>query len=138
MQMEISIILLAAVCVAALIWCWRLHRALDELLEMTSDLAMHVTEREDWENKTFERHDARIQAASDAACGAVNERNERYEKLENRIEDLSKRVDAFDEAALEAIRAQTDADLAFAEGVRSIAGFGTSVPRLNVESLNHE
>ena len=136
--MNIAIICLAIVCAGLLVWCWRLNSILDEFIDAVGDLALHVTEREDWENDTLEKHDRRIEAAEASACGAVSDKDKKLGEMAGKLEDLSKRMDEFEELAADAVKAQTDADLAWAEGVRSLAGFGAAIPRLNMENLNHE
>lgn len=139
--MKIAIVLLGVVCVVLCIVCWQAKKKCAEILDMLTDLALHTTEREDWENETFERHDHRIEDAQNLADEATRNckaASEKAEALCARVDELAKRMDEFNELTAEAVKAQMDADLAWAEGVRSITSYGSAVPRLDVESLIHE
>lgn len=139
--MEIAIVLLGMVCVVLCIVCWRTEKKFANIVDMVTDLALHTTEREDWENATFEKHDRRIDGVQDAvkiAKAEVGEAKAQAAQLCVRTDELAKRMDDFDELASEAVKAQMDADRAWADGVRSITSYGDAVPRLNMESLKHE
>lgn len=139
--MEIAIVLLGMVCVVLCIVCWQTEKKFANIVDMVTDLALHTTEREDWENQTFERHDHRIEDAQNLADEAKRNYEAAKKQAETlcvRTDELAKRMDDFDELASEAVKAQIDADRAWADGVRSITSYGDAVPRLNMESLKHE
>lgn len=139
--MEIAIVLLGMVCVVLCIVCWQTEKKFANIVDMVTDLALHTTEREDWENATFEKHDRRIEGVQDAVDiekAEVGEAKAQAAQLCVRTDELAKRMDDFDELASEAVKAQMDADRAWADGVRSITSYGDAVPRLNMESLKHE
>ena len=146
--MEIAIILLAFVMFGALIAAWLTVRKFDGVIDSVADLALHVTDREDWENATFEKHADRLDDIDETLCNldgdqetveiAVGELREELAELVKKLNELARRMDDFEDLADEGVQARIDADKAWAEGVRSLASFGQSIPTINTRSLNNE
>ena len=128
--MNIAIICLAVVCVACLIWCYHLNGQVDELIDMLTDMALHVTEREDWENDVFEKIDRKI--------GDNNDYSKRLDAVNEELRKLTGKVEEFDGLSADSIRAQIDSEKAWAEGVRAIAGYGMNVPKIDTKGLSNE
>jgi chromosome segregation ATPase len=145
--MEIAIILLAFVMFGALIAAWLTVRKFDGVIDSVADLALHVTDREDWENATFERHAERLDDIDETLVDldgdqetvevAVGEVREQLAALVAKLNELAKRMDDFEDLADEGVQARIDADKAWAEGVRSLANYGMNVPKLTTEDLNN-
>lgn len=60
------------------------------------------------------------------------------EENEKKLAELEKKQEEFSQLADESVRAQIDAEKAWAEGVRAIAGFGASIPTLNTKGIENE
>lgn len=145
--MEIAIILLAFVLFGALIAAFMTVKKFDGVIDSVADLALHVTDREDWENGTFEKQAERLDDIDDTLCNldgdqeqteiAVGELREELAKLEAKLEKLAQRMDEFDDLAEESVQARINADKAWAAGVQSLASYGMNIPRLNTEDLNN-
>lgn len=135
--MNIAIICLAVVCVACLFWCYHLNGEIDDLLDMLTDTAMHISEREDFENKTFERHDRRIEAVEEEN-EAIKNLSERLEAVNEELRTITDKMKEFDGLSADSLRAQIKAEEAWADGVRAIAGYGMNVPRIDTKGLSNE
>jgi len=135
--MNIAIICLAVAFAGVLIWCYHLNGQVDELIDMMTDMAMHVTEREDFENKTFERHDRRIEAV-EKENEAIKNLSERLEAVNEELRTITDKVKEFDGLSADSLRAQIDSEKAWAEGVRAIAGYGMNVPKIDTRGLSNE
>lgn len=139
--MEIAIILLAFVMFGALIVVWMATRKVDNMIDTVADLALHVTDREDWENATFEKHADRLDDIDETLCNLDGDQ----ETVEIAVGDLreamaalEKRVKEIEDMADEGLQARIDADKAWAAGVQSLASFGQNIPTINTRSLNNE
>lgn len=128
--MNIAIICLAVAFVGILIWCYHLNGEIDDLLDMLTDTAMHISEREDFENKTFERHDRRIEKTENLS--------ERLEAVNEELRTITDKMKEFDGLSADSLRAQIKAEEAWADGVRAIAGYGMNVPRIDTKGLSNE
>lgn len=128
--MNIAIICLAVAFAGVLIWCYHLNGQVDELIDMMTDMAMHVTEREDWENDVFEKIDRKI--------GDNNDYSKRLDAVNEELRKLTDKVEEFDGLSADSIRAQIDSEKAWAEGVRAIAGYGMNVPKIDTKGLSNE
>lgn len=135
--MNIAIICLAVVCAACLFWCYRLYGEIDDLLDMLTDTAMHISEREDWENKTFEKHDRRIDTV-EKENEAIKNLSERLEAVNGELRTITDKVKEFDGLSADSLRAQIDSEKAWADGVRAIAGYGMNVPKIDTRGLSDE
>lgn len=57
----------------------------------------------------------------------------RAAEITEEVNELKDRMTDFEKAGLENLKAQTEAERAFAEGVQNIVGFGAAVPTLNTK-----
>lgn len=128
--MNIAVICLAVAFAGVLIWCYHLNGQVDELIDMMTDMALHVTEREDWENKTFEKHDRRIEKTENLS--------ERLEAVNEELRTITDKMKEFDGLSADSLRAQIKAEEAWADGVRAIAGYGMNVPKIDTRGLSNE
>lgn len=135
--MNIAIICLAVAFAGVLIWCYHLNGQVDELIDMMTDMAMHVTEREDWENKTFEKHDRRVEAV-EKENEAIKNLSERLEAVNGELRTITDKMKEFDGLSADSLRAQIKAEEAWADGVRAIAGYGMNVPKIDTRGLSNE
>lgn len=135
--MNIAIICLAVAFAGILIWCYHLNGQVDELIGMITDMAMHVTEREDWENKTFEKHDRRVEAV-EKENEAIKNLSERLEAVNGELRSITDNITELNGLSADSLRAQIDSEKAWAEGVRAIAGYGMNVPKIDTRGISHE
>ena len=135
--MNIAIICLAVAFVGILIWCYHLNGLVDELIDMMTDMAMHVTEREDWENKTFEKNDRRIEAV-EKENDEIGTLATRLEAVNGELRTITDKMKEFDGLSADSLRAQIDSEKAWAEGVRAIADYGMNVPKIDTRGLSNE
>lgn len=135
--MNIAIICLSVAFAGILIRFYHLNCRVDELIDMITDMAMHVTEREDWENKTFEKHDRRVEAV-EKENEAIGTLATRLEAVNGELRTITDKVREFDGLSADSLRAQIKAEEAWADGVRAIAGYGMNVPKIDTKGLSNE
>ena len=113
------------ICCIALILV--LNKKVEEYNHRMIHVAMEVAQYKDWADKTLERLDKRIE---DNATGlkALNEAHCTMQKKFEEIDDLT----------AESLKAQIDADKAWADGVRALSSYGANIPSIKPGGLNNE
>ena len=124
---QIAIAVLGVCMVAIIGTVLGVRHSMEMYSEMLAELALHFTEYKDWADKTLERLDKRIE---DNATGlkALNEAHCTMQKKFEEIDDLT----------AESLKAQIDADKAWADGVRALSSYGANIPSIKPGGLNNE
>lgn len=143
--MKIAIIAFAvAICVLGT-WIYILSRRIDELMDRLTTVVQNEVEFRKEEKKEvskiydFAQENAEAIRKLRKRVKAIGEgTKEMEEKIGKELEALKEKQKDFEDIADESVRAQIDAEKAWAEGVRSIANFGASIPTLNTKVLENE
>lgn len=118
--MTIAVIALAVALVGALYYIRCVDNAVDAILDQLAATA----DNEQGFRRELKKEMTKLHSLADEAAKRCN--------------DLSKKQKEFEDLADESVRAQIDAEKAWAEGVRAIASYGVDIPTLNTKGLNHE
>lgn len=150
--MKIAIILLA-VCCAALAVCVRiLFGRIEELLDRLTDVVQNEVEFRKGEQKEMSKiHDfatdnaealrrvrRKVKELGEGTKAMEKEYAGHIEDIYKQLNEIKKNQEEFEELDKESIRAQIESEKAWAEGVRSIANYGATIPTLNTKGLENE
>lgn len=113
------------ICCIALILT--LNRKVEEYNHRMIHVAMEVAQYKDRADKTLERLDKRIENNA-TGLKALNEAHCTMQKKFEEIDDLT----------AESLKAQIDADKAWADGVRALSSYGANIPSIKPGGLNNE
>lgn len=125
--MEFTLIVVIVALVASIVVNIILNHKLEECYDMIIHVATEFAAYKDWCDKTFERLDRRIE-----------ENTKGLKALNEDICTMQKKFEDIDDLTAESLKAQIDADKAWAEGVRALSSYGANIPSIKPGGLNNE
>ena len=131
---KLPIILLALVCAIIVFYMMILRAKLEDLFDRISQAALNTNEFMAEGKRELSKTHCYVTDVDET----VKKLRRRVKRLEEKVEALEKQQAEYESLADESVRAQIDAEKAWAEGVRAIAGYGASIPTLNTKELGNE
>lgn len=113
---KFDLILLLIICLLAYA-CYLTNRRINHVLDRLASLSLSITGQRKEFAEALERHE---------------------KKNAEDVDGIIRRMDEFEEAGLENMRAQADAEKAFAIGVQTIMGYGAEIPHLKTGDMKNE